>query len=71
MKMRQFLHILKDLELLNDDLTAKAVINILAEGDPKVCDHDGAINMEMEVRCVKHYQYLMIFNLRHITAYLC
>ena len=50
MKMRQFLHILKDLKLLNDDLTAKAVINILAEGDPKVCDPDGAMNLEMEVR---------------------
>ena len=50
--MRQFLHLLKDLRLLNEELKAKDVIEILSKGDPKVCDSEGAINLEIEVSLI-------------------
>lgn len=39
----------QDLKLLNNDLTPKAVIDVLAIDDPKVTDPDGAVNLELEV----------------------
>lgn len=40
---------MQDLKLINDDLTAKHVIEVLAADDPNVADGEGCYNMELEV----------------------
>ena len=42
----------QDLKLINEDLTPKLIIDILAHNDPKVADEEGACNMELEVGLV-------------------
>lgn len=38
------------MHLLNNDLTAKAVVDILASDNPRVRDSHGSVNLEFEVR---------------------
>jgi hypothetical protein len=60
MKMREFLFMMKDLKLINTDLTPKAIVDILASDDPKITDDEGAINMEPEVRAsIAFIKYLL------------
>jgi len=40
---------IQDLKLINNDLTPKDVIQILAADDPNVADDDDCCNMELEV----------------------
>ncbi len=42
----------QDFKLLNEDLTAKAIAEILAQDDPNVTDPEGDVNLDLEVRCV-------------------
>ena len=42
-------HYLQDMKLINNDLTAKAVIEVLASDYPTMTDEEGSINMELEV----------------------
>ena len=41
--------LLQDMNLMNQDLTAKAFVNIMALDDPKVIDSQGGVNLELEV----------------------
>lgn len=39
----------QDLKLINNDLTPKAIIDILSKDDPNVADGEGCCNLELEV----------------------
>ena len=39
----------KDLKLINNDLTAQGVIEVLSSDDPSVSDGEGCYNLELEV----------------------
>ncbi|XP_014770640.1 radial spoke head 10 homolog B [Octopus bimaculoides] len=66
MKMRDCLVILKDLNLINENLTAKAAIDVLAEDDPNVIV-DGDYNMELEMTYLEFLEALVGFAEIYIT----
>ena len=39
----------QDLKLINNDLTAQGLIEVLASDDPSVTDGEGCYNLELEV----------------------
>ncbi|KAK3611960.1 hypothetical protein CHS0354_011618 [Potamilus streckersoni] len=59
LKMRQFLFMIKDLKLINNDLTARHVIDILAEDDPNVADGEGCYNLELEMTFLEFFEALI------------
>ncbi|ELU11324.1 hypothetical protein CAPTEDRAFT_180366 [Capitella teleta] len=59
MKMRELLFMIKDVKLINSDLTPKAIVDILASDDPKVLDDEGAINMEPEITFLEFFETLV------------
>ncbi|XP_036367229.1 radial spoke head 10 homolog B-like isoform X2 [Octopus sinensis] len=66
MKMRDCLVILKDLNLINENLTAKAAIDVLAVDDPNVIV-DGDYNLEMEMTYLEFLEALVGFAEIYIT----
>lgn len=46
--MRELLWILKDVEMINVDMSAKAIVDILGRDDPKVNPED-VVDLELEV----------------------
>ncbi|XP_041359048.1 radial spoke head 10 homolog B-like isoform X2 [Gigantopelta aegis] len=59
MKMRQFLFLMKDLNLINEDLTAQAVIAVLCADDPAVSDGEGCYNLELEMTFLEFFEALV------------
>lgn len=47
--MRDFLFLMKDLKLINNDLTAKHVVEILTSDNPNATDEQDGYNLELEV----------------------
>lgn len=58
-KMRQFLHMINDFKLINEDLTAKVVIGVLKSDDPNVADDDGCCNLELEMTFLEFFEALI------------
>ncbi|OWF43641.1 radial spoke head 10 homolog B-like [Mizuhopecten yessoensis] len=59
MKMRQFLYMMKDLKLINNDLTPKALLDILSSDDPRVSDGEGCCNLELEMTFLEFFEALI------------
>ncbi|GFN95169.1 radial spoke head 10 homolog b-like [Plakobranchus ocellatus] len=59
LKMRDFLFLLKDLNLINQDLTAAGVIGVLASDDPGVADGKGSYNLELEMTFLEFFEALV------------
>ncbi|XP_074640296.1 radial spoke head 10 homolog B-like [Tubulanus polymorphus] len=59
LNMRQFLFMLKDYKLINEDLTAKAIVNTLATDDCSIKDGEGAINLELEMTFLEFFEGLV------------
>ena len=57
--MRQLLLLLKDLNLVNNDLSAKAIVEVLAADNPNVCDEEGAVNLELEMTFLEMFEALV------------
>jgi hypothetical protein len=57
--MRQFLLALKDMNLIDKNLTAKLVIDILSSDDPKVSDDHGSVNLELEMCFLEFFEALI------------
>lgn len=57
-KARQFLYMLNDYRLLNDNLTAKEVVQILASDEPQLAGHDFC-NMEIELTFLEFFEALI------------
>lgn len=58
-KMREFLYLMKDLKLINNDLTPKAIIDILSKDDPNVADGEGCCNLELEMTFLEFFEALI------------
>ncbi|XP_059162834.1 radial spoke head 10 homolog B-like [Physella acuta] len=59
LKMRSFLFFLKEIGLVNEDLTAKKVIEILGADNPRVCDGEGCFNLELEMTFLEFLEALI------------
>lgn len=59
LRMREFLHMLKSLRLVNSDLTPKLVLQILALDDSNVDDSEGCINLELEMTFLEFIEALV------------
>ena len=49
MKMREFLFLMRDLKLINSDLTARHIVRILTDDNPNATDEQDGYNLELEV----------------------
>ncbi|KAK7100769.1 radial spoke head 10 homolog B-like isoform X2 [Littorina saxatilis] len=58
-KMREFLFLLKDLKLVNKDLTPQCIIGVLSKDDPAVADGEGCYNMELEMTFLEFFEGLI------------
>ncbi|GFS01954.1 radial spoke head 10 homolog B-like [Elysia marginata] len=59
LKMRDFLFLLKDLNLINQDLTASAVIRVMSSDNPGVADGEGSFNLELEMTFLEFFEALV------------
>ncbi|KAK3777550.1 hypothetical protein RRG08_021670, partial [Elysia crispata] len=59
LKMRDFLFLLKDLNLINQDLTASATIGVMASDNPEVADGKGSFNLELEMTFLEFFEALV------------
>ncbi|XP_052066462.1 radial spoke head 10 homolog B-like [Mytilus californianus] len=59
LKMRQFLYMLKEFKLINNDLTPKAIIQVLTSDDPNVSDGEGCCNLELEMTFLEFFEALI------------
>ncbi|XP_052776085.1 radial spoke head 10 homolog B-like isoform X2 [Mya arenaria] len=66
-KMREFLYMIKDLKLINNDLTAKDVIEVMAKDDPNVSDGEGSYNLELEMCFLEFFEALIGCAERYVT----
>ncbi|CAG5118523.1 unnamed protein product, partial [Candidula unifasciata] len=67
LKMRQFLFLLRDLELINEDLTPEAVIQVLASVNPTLSDGEGSYNLELEMTFLEFFEALIGCAERYVT----
>ena len=49
MKMREFLFLMRDLKLINSDLTARHIVRVLTDDNPNATDEQDGYNLELEV----------------------
>ena len=49
MKMREFLFLMRDLKLINSDLTARHIVRILTDDNPNATDEQDGYNLDLEV----------------------
>ncbi|XP_060605210.1 radial spoke head 10 homolog B-like isoform X2 [Ruditapes philippinarum] len=66
-KMREFLYMMKDLKLVNNDLTPKDVIDVLAYDDPNVADGEGCYNLELEMSFLEFFEALIGCAEKYVT----
>ncbi|ESO92384.1 hypothetical protein LOTGIDRAFT_233146 [Lottia gigantea] len=59
LKMRQYLFMMKDLKLINNDLDPQAVIRVLSSDDPSVDDSEGCYNLELEMTFLEFFEALI------------
>lgn len=57
--MRELLFLVRDLKLINSDLTARSVVKLLTADNPNATDDQDGYNLELEVRthCTHVYWY--------------
>ncbi|BFY99925.1 hypothetical protein BsWGS_02965 [Bradybaena similaris] len=70
LKMRQFLLLLKDLHLINEDLTSAAVIQVLHSVNPTLSDGEGSYNLELEMTFLEFFEALIGCAERYVTEQL-
>lgn len=58
-KMREFLFLLKDLKLINNDLTPQRILEVLAIDDIVVADGQGCYNLELEMTFLEFFEALI------------
>ncbi|CAH1773311.1 unnamed protein product, partial [Owenia fusiformis] len=58
MRMREFLYMVKDYKLINADLTARAILEILSVDDHAVMDPEEAVNMDLEMTFLEFFEGL-------------
>ncbi|XP_076440634.1 radial spoke head 10 homolog B-like isoform X2 [Babylonia areolata] len=58
-RMREFLFLLKDLKLINSDLTPQKVLEVLSVDDPAVTDGEGCYNLELEMTFLEFFEALI------------
>ena len=49
----------QELRLVNNDLTAKEIVSLLAHDDPKVTDPEGAVMVEFEMTFLEFFEALV------------
>nr|KAG5709598.1 hypothetical protein BaRGS_001648 [Batillaria attramentaria] len=58
-KMREFLFLLKDLKLINNDLTPQLALGVLSLENPAVDDGEGCYNLELEMSFLEFFEALI------------
>jgi len=57
--MRQFLFLLKELNLVNSDLSPAKILDVLGSNDPGVSDGEGCYNLELEMTFLEFFEALV------------
>ncbi|CAL1526160.1 unnamed protein product [Lymnaea stagnalis] len=60
LKMRSFLHFIKELGLINNDLTPAKIVQLLTSDNPNVSDGEGCFNLELEMTFLEYFEALLL-----------